>query len=424
MQQPDRIVLPIVGAEGIGADQFSALSGLVGVGAAQRAHFVQHNRHASLGQSPGGFGAGEAGPNDMDGGEGRGHARLLGGERWRAGGRRLIAAARPLATAGLSTPWRNAALCLMGFASWMGREILRRIGAHWGALEGQTLAEPGGNIPIIRSAAEAVGFLREHWRFALMVAGVGASAQFAVVLTLGSTLFGFAAASLVSAGVYASLFGAALYGPGAVRGRLVRDALRLWVTMALLGVFLSIVAFTFLLFTMGFLVGPYAQEIEAAQADEAQMQAILLRAVQERPAAAFGLFALGASAWIALTSRLFLAAPASIEAGRPRVFDTWGWTKGALLRIVAARILLLGPALILWMSVHALLSAAIGLGANNPFDLSAATVAAGNPTAFLALTFCSQILQIGLYMALEAALSVQLYRRLNPDAAKVSETFA
>jgi hypothetical protein len=290
-------------------------------------------------------------------------------------------------------------------------------------LEGQFVATPDGKIPIILSAGQAVGFLRENWCFALTIAGVGAATQFVAVLSLGSTFFGYLAASIVSAGVYASMFGAALYGPGEVRGRLARDALWLWVTMAMLGVFLAIVVFTFLLFTMGFLVGPYAQEIEAAQADEALMQAILLRAVQERPAAAFGLFALGASAWLALTSRLYLVAPASIEAGRPRVFDTWAWTKGALLRIVAARVLLLGPALILWMSVHALLSAAIGLGANNPYDLSAAAVAAGNPTAFLGLTFVSQVLQIGLYVALEVGLSVRLYRLLNPDASKLRDTF-
>ncbi len=43
MQQADGVVLPIVGAEGIGADEFGQAVGLVGVGAANGAHLVQHH---------------------------------------------------------------------------------------------------------------------------------------------------------------------------------------------------------------------------------------------------------------------------------------------------------------------------------------------------------------------------------------------
>ena len=67
MQQADRIALGVVRAEGVGADEFGEAVGLVGVGAAHRAHFVQDDRHAGLGRLPGGFRAGEAAADDVDG---------------------------------------------------------------------------------------------------------------------------------------------------------------------------------------------------------------------------------------------------------------------------------------------------------------------------------------------------------------------
>ena len=67
MQQPDRIGLGIVGAEGVGADQLGQAVGLVRVGAAHRAHLVQHDRHAGFGRLPGGFRTGEAAADDVDG---------------------------------------------------------------------------------------------------------------------------------------------------------------------------------------------------------------------------------------------------------------------------------------------------------------------------------------------------------------------
>ena len=48
MEQADRIGSGVVGAEGIGADELGEAIRLVRVGAADRTHFVQHDRHAGL----------------------------------------------------------------------------------------------------------------------------------------------------------------------------------------------------------------------------------------------------------------------------------------------------------------------------------------------------------------------------------------
>ena len=72
VQQADRVVILVVGAERIRADQFGVAVGLVRGGRAQRPHLVQHDRHAGLRQLPGGFRAGEAAADDVDGFQGHG----------------------------------------------------------------------------------------------------------------------------------------------------------------------------------------------------------------------------------------------------------------------------------------------------------------------------------------------------------------
>jgi hypothetical protein len=69
MDDADGIVLRVIGAEGVGTDQLGEAVGLVCVGAAHRAHFMQDHRQAAPCDLPGGFGAGEAAANDVDRGE-------------------------------------------------------------------------------------------------------------------------------------------------------------------------------------------------------------------------------------------------------------------------------------------------------------------------------------------------------------------
>ena len=51
MQQADGVGLGVVGAEGVGADEFGQAVGLVRIGAAHRAHLVQDDGHAGLARS-------------------------------------------------------------------------------------------------------------------------------------------------------------------------------------------------------------------------------------------------------------------------------------------------------------------------------------------------------------------------------------
>ena len=116
--------------------------------------------------------------------------------------------------------------------------------------------------------------------------------------------------------------------------------------------------------------------------------------------------------WFALTSRLYLAAPASAEQGRILTFETWSWTKGQTLRITAARLMLLAPAYVLVSALSLLIGRAVGIDILNP--MTAAEVAQANSLLYLGFVFVSGLINLALYTALEAGLSIYLYRGLKP----------
>src|SRR3546814_16786512 len=67
VQQADRVVLGIVAAEGVGADQLGEAVGHVRPGGAQRAHLVQHHRAAGTGDLPGRLATGDAPQSVVEG---------------------------------------------------------------------------------------------------------------------------------------------------------------------------------------------------------------------------------------------------------------------------------------------------------------------------------------------------------------------
>lgn len=269
---------------------------------------------------------------------------------------------------------------------------------------------PGqGKVPIMESGGAAVRFVREQWRFILMVAAVGALLQgLTYFIFRGSALGGLL---LLSAAIYAALVGAALHGPQGARARLGGDTLRVAASMAIVGFFMAIVAFVAIYAAMVALIAPFAEEVKAAAQDEAQMRAIMLRAVESQPQLLLWAGAIVFLLLFALSSRLYLAAPASVDQRRIVVFDSWRWTKGNMLRIAVARIWLLGWALLLVGALQLLLAAVFGAAPSNMEALMA--LLQPTPAGLIFGTLASFI-QIGVYSALEAGLSTYLYRGLKP----------
>jgi hypothetical protein len=138
----------------------------------------------------------------------------------------------------------------------------------------------------------------------------------------------------------------------------------------------------------------------------------MTRIMQEQPLAILLFILFYAAIWLLLTSRLYLAAPASIAAGRVLTFDTWNWTKGAVLQITWARIMLLGPAYVFVFALDYLIAQLFGVGVLDP--VAAASLAQANPATFIVYVFATSFVTFAIYSALEAGLSTSLYRVLRP----------
>ncbi len=277
-----------------------------------------------------------------------------------------------------------------------------------------------GAVPIRESVGAALRFVRENLRFVVLTA-----ALFAVITVVITALSIFvpqaSLATIIASGIaqafcYAIFIGAALFGAGAVQARWRTDGWRVWASMVAVGFFLLIVMFvvTFVV-SMVLAAGPlapYVDDLQAAGADQAAGMRIMARFVQENlPSVLLALFFCTAI-WFLLTSRLYLAAPASVDAKRILSFETWKWTKGSMLRITGARLLLLAPAYMFQFAISQLVYGLVGF---NPFDPATVDAAvSANPIGVLIAGFVNSFVAFALYASLEAGLSTYLYRGLKP----------
>jgi hypothetical protein len=256
----------------------------------------------------------------------------------------------------------------------------------------------------------ALRFVRENWRFVAIAAAVSAAAQSVALLVLGSTPFGALLVGLITAATYAALTRAALSGTQSIQQGLALDGARVFAAMAAVGFFLSLIVIMLVFVAMSVLIAPFDAEVKAAGEDQAVLMDIMNRAGEANPGVIFWTIAIGAVLIFLITSRFFLAAPATVDQKRIVVFQSWAWTRGNLLRIMAARLMVLLPALILVGALQTLVALMLGAPTGDPATLMA--YAAANPAFHAVASF----LQIALYSALEAGLSANLYRSLKPAA--------
>jgi hypothetical protein len=272
------------------------------------------------------------------------------------------------------------------------------------------------------SVGLATRFVREHWRFVLAVSGIAAAAVAALsalsevtpALSIVSTL----GAGFLQAALYTVFIAAALMGVDAAQQRWLGDSARVWAAMIVIGFFLFIVFFALSLpVSMVLFAGPlarYAPELERATGNSEAVMAIFTRFANENPGPVLLAALIMFVVWMLLTSRLYLAAPATVERQRIQTFETWAWTRGMTMRILGARLLLLGPAYVLTFALGHLIGRALGL---NTLDMAAVAAAAeSNPAGFIAYVFASGFIAFALYSSLEAALSAYLYKALRPPS--------
>ena len=255
----------------------------------------------------------------------------------------------------------------------------------------------------------------------LVVAAAGAGAS-ALITALSLAvpvfaLFGGVLSALAQAFVYAAFIAAALMGVDAVRGRWLGDGGRVWAAMVVIGFFLFILMFVVSIPLMIVLsagpLAPYVPALTEAGGDQAAVMAVMLRFLEENPGAVLAVTLFYAAIWFLVTSRFYLAAPASVDLQRILTFETWPWTKGAMLRIAWARLLLLAPAYILAGALGHLIGRAFGIDSLNGASIQAA--ASANAIGLIVFDFIRAFIILGLYAPLEAGLSSYLYRGLKPS---------
>lgn len=286
------------------------------------------------------------------------------------------------------------------------------------------MSVPQGKVPIFESVQAA-------WRGAVKAAPALAPAALlgAVVVTAFNFLSMRAGMSgnLIGQMAFSALsgLGVALFFAPAILSALGDDARlspatltrggRLFAAMAVLGFFLFIVVVVGALpglIMVGLVFAPYQAELAAAQDNPAAAMALFQKVFAEQGAPLLLVGLIYALIWLALTSRLYLTAPASVAENRVASFETWRWTQGNLLRISAARLLTLTPPLLVAALVQAIVTSVLGLNTSDPAAVLA--MVKTNPAPFLAATFISTATSFLIYGACEAALSAYLYRGLKP----------
>ncbi|MEQ1492357.1 MAG: hypothetical protein ABL932_17575 [Terricaulis sp.] len=265
--------------------------------------------------------------------------------------------------------------------------------------------------PVTLSIRDTVGaalrFVRENVRFVVTVAALAALAQ-AVLLPLGPNLAWMVGVLIAVLIAHTALTTAAL-GAKPTEG-IQANAGRVGLAMLLVGIVLAII-FIMLMFTaMSFIIAPYQAEVQAAGENQAAVQAIVERALQEQQQIMSYAMIAGAVIVFLVTTRFYLVVPATIERKRISVFDSWRMTRGNFLRIMGARLLLLGPAFIFASALQSLLATAVGAPTSDPVQML--QYAQANLLGFAIFYTISIFLQIVIYSVLEAALSAKIYRKL------------
>jgi hypothetical protein len=278
---------------------------------------------------------------------------------------------------------------------------------------------PAGKVPIIQCISQAVAAWRSGFRATVPAAALLGLAGAVLSLILGPQAIATNPAALLSLG--AALLGpTALYYAHIMRGASgagygfsrdsLRDGVAVFAGVGVVGFFLLLAMIATNVAANAILFAPFMEELQDASEDPAVMQAMAERVMAENPTGVLVAFLLFAIVIMLLTSRLYLAGPASVAAHRGRSFETWIWTKGNMLRIIGARLLLLVPAYAL--------ATLIGLVAAAP-TVALLSGGADAPSALgiaVGLGFIGFV-QALIYQALEAHLAVVLYKGLRPPTA-------
>lgn len=290
-----------------------------------------------------------------------------------------------------------------------------------------TMPQPSpapARVPIFESVREGFAFVARDWRAILPLALVAAiiltplqvwQQQAQLQQDVGRILLTSAAAALAGLVFTAAYTRRVLSGGTAPLALGVgRDEMNLAGVLACLAFLFFIVAMVAIM-VIGFAL---AALLARSGVDAAALQAVPPNEAMTRLGAALG--ADGMFVFFSLLSvlivfvlwisaRLVLAYPATVAEGRMRIFDTWAWTKGAALAVIACLLLTaLGGLGLMWV-----VSQPIGLVLQMVFGAQSLATP-GSPANWI-FSFVSAVLASFFYAPAYAAMTTYLYRGLRPQ---------
>lgn len=279
------------------------------------------------------------------------------------------------------------------------------------------MSVPQGKVPILYCVGAALTAWRQSLRNLVPGAALMAAAAAGLGLVMGggalsqdpTGVIGLSLALLIPTALFYALAIRGAEGKGyGLNGPALRDGLAVLSGVGVVSFFVALALIAVNVAANAILFAPFAEELAAAGENQAAVEAVAQRILQENPQGVILAFLLFAGAVLLLTSRLYLAAPASVAASRGRSFETWSWTKGNLFRIVAARLLLLVPAYVAAVVIGSLIAGPVmALAGGGGASAVGFAIGLGVFTFFMAL----------IYQALEAHLTVTLHAGLRPPDA-------
>jgi hypothetical protein len=267
-----------------------------------------------------------------------------------------------------------------------------------------------GKVPVIECVVASWRFLFENWRQLLPAALVASAISTLAPLIIaagGAASFGMiVAATLVT--MLADVVLAAAVLRKAVRNEFVpplgvglgQDEFRLIAVLASFGLLLAppivVLAFIYTAIALG-QAGLTESEIEAMASDPDAVNRIMMQAASTPPGAL--VCVVGVLLFALLFTRLYLVNAATIGEKRIVFFQTWSWSKGNVLRIFAAIVVTLLPAILISAIVSEILAGLVP--------------ASAGLVAITARVFVASV--IGAFLSIPpTALGAQLYKGLRP----------
>ena len=284
------------------------------------------------------------------------------------------------------------------------------------------MATPPGKVPIAETAAAGLKFFTENWRrilpaCALLGVAYGFHFYASALANASPSAAPLALLGSIAVLVLMILLGASFYRlalrneyPGALGISFGKDE-RAYLSASVWAALPMLMILLIAMFGLATILLPDLRASGMTPEQATVDQAFMTSLAQKHGGPVALIFFAAAILIVWLSLRLVLAAAATLDSGKLKVWSTASWTKGNAWRIFAAILMLMAPLTILVLVIQSIVALAAGV---NPDQAQAGTAA---PTPGVALYGFAYGLTSALSLAPMAGLASYLYKGLRPPPA-------